>query len=298
MPFVSIVVPTYNRANLVTFTIESILKQDNPDFELIIVDDGSTDNTQEVVAPYLSEKVSYHKIPNSERGAARNFGTKQAKGVYVNWFDSDDIMLPNHVSTIINLARFYGNPEVITLNFQIKHSKTGKLEKDIYAKNRYAMRNSRFLIRGNYLACNPVVVRKDIALLNPFDENRKLSAHEDYELWLRLNAQYHFCQSRIVTSYLIQHENRSENKMIKKESLETRFLTFIDTATKNEKIVKFLGNEKDYFMMRNLLILSVNLAYNRHKKAAFNYTIKAIKYHKAAFFQLVFWNTIKHIIIA
>jgi hypothetical protein len=160
------------------------------------------------------------------------------------------------------------------------------------------MRNRRFLLRGNYLACNPVVVRKDIALLNLFNEDRRLSAHEDYELWLRLKAQYSFCQSRIVTSHLIQHNERSENIMTKQERLETRFLTFIDIATNNEKILSFLADEKDYFIMRNLLILSVNLAHNRHKKAALKYTLKAIKHHKAAFFQLVFWNTLKHIIIA
>ena len=78
--FISVIIPTYNRAHLIAGTLDSILAQKYQDFEIIIVDDGSTDDTEMVVASYLSDNVSYYKKENGERGAARNFGASKAKG--------------------------------------------------------------------------------------------------------------------------------------------------------------------------------------------------------------------------
>src|SRR6218665_334920 len=111
---ISIIIPTYNRAHLIEKTILSILNQTSSNFEVIVVDDGSTDNTEEVVSKFLSETFRYFKIPNSERGAARNHGTSHAIGDYVNWFDSDDEMLPNHVEMIQKMIDMHNAPEVIT----------------------------------------------------------------------------------------------------------------------------------------------------------------------------------------
>src|SRR4051794_30742755 len=113
--FLTIVIPTYNRAHLIGNTLKSVLNQSCDDFEVIIIDDGSTDNTEETVHSYLSEKVRYHRIQNSERGAARNRGTELAKGTYVNWFDSDDEMLPNHVERVKELCMQHHQPEVVNV---------------------------------------------------------------------------------------------------------------------------------------------------------------------------------------
>jgi len=88
-PFFSIVIPTYNRAHLIVDTLESIRKQTFTDYEVIIVDDGSTDNTSEVVQAYISTyqlqgNWTYYKKENAERAAARNFGTRKAKGKFIN----------------------------------------------------------------------------------------------------------------------------------------------------------------------------------------------------------------------
>ena len=108
-PIISIVVPTYNRAHLIEKTILSLLTQTDNRYEIIIVDDGSTDDTERVVKAYLSEKLSYFKKENGERAAARNFGTQKARGQYINWFDSDDLALDNHVATAITLIQSQEN---------------------------------------------------------------------------------------------------------------------------------------------------------------------------------------------
>lgn len=96
-PLVSIIIPTYNRAHLIGETLESILAQIYTNWECIVVDDGSTDNTVEVIGKYVKRdsRIQYHKRPiNRLKGAnaCRNYGFELSQGDYVNWFDSDDIM--------------------------------------------------------------------------------------------------------------------------------------------------------------------------------------------------------------
>ena len=76
----SIVVPTYNREKFIVKTIQSLLNQTYNNFELLIIDDGSTDNTEKVVREIEDQRIQYHQKENGERGAARNYGAKLAKG--------------------------------------------------------------------------------------------------------------------------------------------------------------------------------------------------------------------------
>ena len=295
--FLSIVIPTYNRAHLIEHTLKSVLKQSCDDFEVIIIDDGSSDNTEEVIQPYLSDKVRYYRIQNSERGAARNRGTEYANGDYINWFDSDDEMLSHHVASVKELCLRHNNPEVVNLMYEIKDAISGKITPVHASYSTGKKQRKNFLIEGNYLACNPVIVRRDIALENPFIEDRSLSASEDYELWLRLLAKYPFHQSTEITSFLIQHDGRSVNTMTNPDKLETRFLTFLKYIDENTELKQFLGNDYPYFVMRNYLILAVDLAYNGHKRKGFFYLKKALHEHKGALRQRVFWATLKHLIL-
>jgi glycosyltransferase involved in cell wall biosynthesis len=295
--FLTIVIPTYNRAHLIEHTLKSVLNQSCDDFEVIVVDDGSTDNTEEVVSKYLSDTFRYLKIQNSERGAARNRGTELARGNYINWFDSDDEMRPNHVACAKELASKYLQPEVLNLMYQIKDGISGKITSVQSSYSDGQKQRKNFLIEGNYLACNPVIVRRDIALENPFIEDRALSASEDYELWLRLLAKYPFHQSAEITSFLIQHDERSVNTMTNPDKLETRFLTFLKYIDDNHELKQFLGTDYPYFVMRNYLILAVDLAYNGHKRKGFFYLKRAIREHKSALKQRVFWATLKHLIL-
>ncbi len=107
MPFFSVVIPTYNRANFIRDTVESVLKQDHTDFEILVVDDGSTDNTETVIAEAFgnTEQVRYFKQVNAERGAARNKGIREARGEYVLFLDSDDQMRTNHLSALREIIR-------------------------------------------------------------------------------------------------------------------------------------------------------------------------------------------------
>ena len=104
-PLVSIIIPTYNRADLILETLQSVQNQTYTNWECIIVDDGSKDRTEEVVRDFIKtdSRYQYYKRPEYHKqggNGARNFGFSLAKGDYINWFDSDDIMIDNHLSNI------------------------------------------------------------------------------------------------------------------------------------------------------------------------------------------------------
>ena len=159
-PFFSVVVPTFNRAAFIKSTIDSILSQTFDDFEVIIVDDGSTDETEFVVQSITDSRIHYHRKNNEERAAARNRGTQLSKGRYINFFDSDDRLYPNHLSTAYEYIDKQSNPEVFHLGYDVRDSKNRLIKK---VDNLSGDINQE-LIRGNFLSCNGVFLRRDIAL--------------------------------------------------------------------------------------------------------------------------------------
>ncbi len=100
MPFFSIIIPTYNRAHIIRRPIESIIAQTFIDWELIIVDDGSTDETRSIVDSYSDSRIKYIWQENQERSSARNHGIKLAKGEWICFQDSDDEYLPEHLQVL------------------------------------------------------------------------------------------------------------------------------------------------------------------------------------------------------
>ena len=112
-PLVSVVIPTYNRANLVTEAIESVFQQTYTNIEIIVVDDGSTDNTEQVLQPYLPN-VHYIKQPNGGLASARNAGMRMAAGDYIAWLDADDLFEPDKIRLQVSFME--AHPEVVAVS--------------------------------------------------------------------------------------------------------------------------------------------------------------------------------------
>lgn len=288
----SIIIPTYNRADFITKTLDSFIAQTYQYYEIIIVDDGSTDNTAEVVVPYLSNKIAYYKKENEERAAARNYGVLKSKGHYINFFDSDDLALNNHLQEAINII--IQNPEckVFHLNYEVR-----ELNGVFVSSSQSITDINRQIIEGNPFSCNGVFISRNLALSNPFNQTRVLSASEDYELWIRLISQYNFICSNVITSVVVQHDNRSVTAMKDPLKLINRFCTFIDISSTSKHSQKFLADRMGYFKMRNYLLLSSELANNKFKRLAITYLLKACALNLGFFMCRSFYATIKHLIL-
>lgn len=235
--FLSIVIPTLNRSTLLKASIESILSQHLDDLEIIIVDDGGTDNTAEMIEIFSDSRLRYFKIINSERGAARNFGLSQAKGNYVNFFDSDDLFLP----CLGSLREFTQNncePDVLYGDFQQIDGRGNILAKEAKPYQEF----TKNLLHNNFLACGAVFLRRAIALRFPFVEDRRLSSAEDWELWVRIHAHYEFRFFPEPVFQQVEHDSRSLTT-IDPERVELRDNYFVFLVLNNVALRKHYGGD-------------------------------------------------------
>jgi glycosyltransferase involved in cell wall biosynthesis len=205
----SVVIPTYNRAGLIGLTIRSFLEQDHKSFEILVVDDGGTDNTKEIISSFNDQRIQYLHKENGERGAARNYGAAGAKGKYITFFDSDDLVYPWFLSHAKEKITQLNLPECYAQAFEFRKN-ANEIPRVIDNTNNTLSAINKKLQNENILACNGVFVRKDIFDRFNFSENRGLSGSEDWFLWLQLSSVYPFYYSPVVCSCLIMHDQRGE----------------------------------------------------------------------------------------
>lgn len=204
---VSVVIPTYNRAADVGRALDSVLSQTYPATEVIVVDDGSTDNTEEVVARFGS-RVTYIRQPNSGVSAARNRGFRVATGEWIAFLDSDDWWLPEKIQLQIEALR--GKPGAVlvyTSAWIISPDGTRELAQAAAPERLWpAMRCSNRII-----SCSSVMVRRDV-LIAEGGFNQALSGSEDWDLWVRLVQKHRFAfVSEPVIAYVITPNSLCQN---------------------------------------------------------------------------------------
>ena len=288
-PLFSIIIPTYNRADFIGKTIQSFLNQTYANLEIIVVDDGSTDNTEEIIKAFKNPKINYYKKENAERGAARNFGTQKAKGDYINFFDSDDIAYPNHLEIALELIN-KNKPDAFAVHYDLKNAQN----KIVRVSDPYNNINQQ-LINGNLLNCNSVFLKKGIALKHPFSEIRELSGSEDYLLWLQIASNYKFYYSNIKTYALIEHNTRSvisinKNSLIKRKELMLK-LAVEDKAIKEYYIHKFQNLTTNTYSY-----IALHLIIAKYKKSGLNYLLKSLKSSPSFILKKRFFAIIKHLV--
>jgi glycosyltransferase involved in cell wall biosynthesis len=185
-PLVSVIIPTYNRGWVVQEAIDSVLDQDFRDYELIVVDDGSNDNTREILATY-AEAITVLKQPNQGVSAARNSGIAAASGQLVAFLDSDDLWLPGKLSSQVKF--FKENADAVINQTQEIWVRNGVR---VNPKKRHHKFSGMIFERSLALCLvspSAVMIRKSLFdTVGVFDE--QLPACEDYDLWLRVSCRY------------------------------------------------------------------------------------------------------------
>ena len=219
--FFSVIIPTYNRSPFVKKIVESFQKQTYPNFELIIVDDGSVDNTRTIIENIEDSRIKYFWKENGERGSARNFGAKQAKGNYLNYFDSDDIAYPNHLEKAVEGINLFNNPMLLHLGYEMRNENNGLLFRHKAINNNA---NERIL-KVNYINPNSLFIHSSTLNDVTYNCDRKIAGTEDWLYHLQLIARYKLiAYDEKITSCIIVHENRSMNNYCGDEVLNRNTL--------------------------------------------------------------------------
>ncbi|WP_426490588.1 glycosyltransferase family 2 protein [Hymenobacter sp. 102] len=206
-PFFSVVIPTYNRADFITATVQSVLAQQFAGLEVLIVDDGSTDATAQVVQPLLADaRVQYLPKQNAERGAARNYGFARATGEYVLFLDSDDLWLPHYLTVLHQEIEQQQQPNFIACKFVLDRGGR-QVSSDLapLPAGRYGL---PLFLHGNPLACNFAVRRQNPQLIL-FEEDRQYASVEDWMFLLQNMQQDQFYLVDDVAIVMNDHDARS-----------------------------------------------------------------------------------------
>ncbi|MEW6536019.1 MAG: glycosyltransferase [Candidatus Auribacterota bacterium] len=190
MPAVSVVIPTYNSGKYLLQTLQSVLNQTYKDFEILVVDDGSTDNTQQIIQSVIRQhpdKIRYMYQENSGVGAARNNGIRHARGQYIAFLDADDVWLPQKLQVQIDFIQRNSEydfvfSDVIAMDenghngkrmMQFKKPRSGYIFYD--------------LLEENFISLPTSFVKRDcIEKVGYFCEDRIIMSAEDHHFWLKL----------------------------------------------------------------------------------------------------------------
>lgn len=208
--FFTIVIPTYNRGKLILDTLETVLNQSYRDFEIIVVDNCSTDDTDAVLKPLIEKNlIRYIKHDrNYERAQSRNTGMQNAKGDFLTLLDSDDFMYPDCLKDAAEYA--LQNPEIKV--FQNMYELVNEKREKIYTYTFPSLENQyKALSSGNFMACIGGFLHREVYTKIQFDATRELTGSEDYEFWFRVLAKYKVGRINKVNSGVLQHEGRSVN---------------------------------------------------------------------------------------
>ncbi|TYR38238.1 glycosyltransferase family 2 protein [Sphingobacterium phlebotomi] len=217
-PLVSIVIPCYNGASTILEAVQSALDQSYKNIEIVVVDDGSTDNSRIIVEKIiLSEpKVSLHTQENRGLSAARNFGLHQVKGEYVVFLDADDKLKETYLS--LALAYYLENPDttIVYSNMELFERETGLFPLDAF--------EIKSFLRQNCIPAFAMVRVKQIRAIGGFDESVTLC--EDWECWMhllkvfggsvhRIEEPQYFYRKRITNDSILDRYKENTEKLKK-----------------------------------------------------------------------------------
>ena len=245
-PFFSVVVPAYNASGFIVKTLECLNAQKFNDFEALIINDGSTDNTQEVISVYIGAHPNLHlRLINQQNAGiagARNRGIKEAGGRYVAFLDHDDAWYPEKLSRCYET--FIKFPQIrVVCHDEALRGASGKIERYLtygpYVEDMFR----KLLYQGSCLSTSATVIRRDVfSEVGLFRENDEFSTVEDYDLWLRIakKNRIYFIPD-ILGEYVINNKNASLN-FEKHYNNQLQVLKLNFREEENKKVL-------DYFLM-------------------------------------------------
>lgn len=278
-PFFSIIIPTYNREKVIKETIDTVLSQTFSDFEIIIVDDGSKDNTKAVIDKIRSvdSRVQYIYQDNQERCVARNNGIKNAKGKWICFLDSDDFYKPNHLQTFKDLIDKYPAQKAFATCMDNANLKL--------LKDNILLELKDFVSSNNINLAQICYNRNHFNSLY-FPDNNKVIPAEDLYFLRTLTVNSNILQTDTITVYKKEQPQREDSRLNNPASAANGFLNSSLEFVKKNKVDKTI--EAGVLSFAYLVAANIMLG-TRNKAEGTKYLLKAMNY-KTTFHKVYFYN--------
>lgn len=281
---VSAIITTHNRSNLLDRAINSVLSQSYIDLELVVVSDGSTDDTDELMKKYASNTrvryISYH--PGHGGNYARNLGIKNANGEYVAFLDDDDEWMPDKIEKQLkkinedpDIVLVYTGVHIIYVNEQIEYSSIPRTCGDL---------SKRLLIDNIVGSTSTPLIRKSVLDKSGFFDEH-LAALQDYDLWIRISL---YGKIQVVPEELIKYYNYTNSKQVSAvtdkyvkafELINSKYADRLKSLTLKERMLR---EYSQYFLLGNKAMRNHN---SRESRTYFRKAIRTRPNPKA----MLYW---------
>lgn len=294
----SIVVPTYNRAELLEVAIKSVQAQTYPHWELLILDDGSTDATSKVGASFeqVDTRIRYFSLPKKERSTARNIGIENAKGQYICFLDDDDWVGDLFLENFYLSLKEYAFPQDLILRTGMNFVYKTKTIKGVLYNSKTHKHPVHFAAYEFCSACT-LCIPKVCLLENRFPTN--FYYWEDTHLILRLLAKYRFIQLSNHNYFYRQHEEMSGPKIYSLPNADQLVENNTDAmrdlfSTYGEEIKSFLPEKTEKYLIAEKYLNHAGAALDDgYREKSWRYFKKSIDEEGCRFF---YWQYLKYLI--
>lgn len=205
---VSIIIPTYNAESYIGSAVESCISQTYKDIEIIVVDDGSTDSTPEIMRKLCSDyRVKYIRQDNTERSAARNRGLSEAVGCFIQFLDSDDMLYPDKIESQVRFLDKNSDYDFVYCRSEFIDCMGVALSNELYDEHDGLITSK--ILRGNFIPIHAMLSRKNGVRFNP---SRRLL--EDWEYWVFATHGKKVGLIRDIMCIVRQHKSNSSSDKI------------------------------------------------------------------------------------
>ncbi|AXT58370.1 glycosyltransferase family 2 protein [Aquimarina sp. AD1] len=245
VPFFSIIIPLYNKEKNIAKTIQSVFAQNYTNYEIIIINDGSSDNSEKNVNTFSDERLRYFLTENKGVSNARNFGIDKANGEIIAFLDADDYWYPNHLEILFQLYKKFPDAGILATSYEKKFSTNSIFLADF--RNIKTDSNS-FIIIDDYFDSSSIdaiawtsasaAPKTVLNAIKGFDSS--ITHGEDTDLWIRIALRYKVALATYVTAtYNLDAKNRSKEINIKNKNF-MKFEKFVEEEKHNRSLKIYL----------------------------------------------------------
>ncbi|AOC93554.1 Putative glycosyltransferase EpsH [Flavobacterium anhuiense] len=241
MAFFSIIIPLYNKENFIANTIQRVFDQTFQNFEIIVVNDGSTDKSEEKLLQFKDSRIHYFSKKNEGASAARNYGIEKASAHFITFLDADDYWYPTFLETMFTNISKLPDQKVFSAAIEFETSK-----KVISAQYSISKTNDEFEIVNYFKAslketvlCTSCAVFHQSVFAEIGNFDTKIKSGQDTDLWIRIGLVFPVVFSwKILARYVYDPKSLSKNKNLMKEKMD--FSKFEESEQTNPDLKYFL----------------------------------------------------------
>jgi glycosyltransferase involved in cell wall biosynthesis len=254
MPFFSVIIPLFNKEKFIEATLKSVLNQSFIDFEILIIDDGSTDNSAPIIKGFDDARIRYFYKENSGVSSARNDGIEKAQSNYISFIDADDYWYPDFLEEMFKTIQNYPQEKVFSAAIEIETSKK------VIPASYSIVKTSDYEIVNYFTASSKeTVICTSCAVFhkNIFEEigtfDIEVKSGQDTDMWIRIGMNYPVVFSwKILARYVYDENSLSKNKSYLNKKIN--FSKFEEQEKTNPSLKKFLDLNRFSLAIKSKLI--------------------------------------------